>query len=289
MIAGAHKSGTSSLKEYLGQHPQICTHSQREIAYFVVDRLYNQGYESIFDRYFNLGSDHQLILAKNVDVMYSKSTILRLKDHNPSIQIVVVLRNPVDRAYSAYWYARRTGWETIPTFEEAIKADPDRHGEDLIKKWGCAYLSRSEYIHHIMKLYEYFRADQIHVYLLEDLIDNPDYVCQSIFEIFSDITSDFSPDTSYRVNPATIPKNRQFANYVYASDQNHYLKRIVRSVIPGGYIDKVRDTIIKMNEKEFSPPPINPATRMQLYKYFKPFNQQLEEVLGRDLSHWVYI
>ena len=286
MIAGAHKAGTSSLKEYLGQHPQICTHPQREIAYFIVEHLYQQGYEAIFDRYFDHRSYHQLILAKNVDVMYDKSTINRLQNHNPNMQIVIMLRNPVDRAYSAYWYARRTGSETLTTFEEAITANPERHGEDIIKKWGCSYHDRSEYIRHINNLCQYFPAWQLHIYLMEDLINSAEYVCRSIYKLFDDLDPDFVPNTNHRVNPSALPNNRLVADLVYSSSHYHNLKSVIRSVIPGRYIDMIRNTVIKLNETRFTPPPINSETRVQLIKHFKPYNQQLEDFLGRDLSLW---
>jgi len=43
---------------------------------------------------------------------------------------------------------------------------------------------------------------------------------------------------------------------------------------------------LKFNEREFAPPPINPSTKETLIEYFKPYNEQLSELLDRDLSHW---
>lgn len=183
------------MKEYLGQHPQITTHPQLEMAYFSIDKLFLQSYENIFPRYFSVEPGQKAIIAKNVDIMYNRIAIDRVKKHNKRIQIVLMLRNPVDRAYSAYWYHRRTGWEQIQTFEEAIFASPERFGNDDIKRRGCAYLDRSLYIRHIETLYDFFPEDQIHIFLLEDMKIDPVNLCKNIFSLLADIDPNYCPNT----------------------------------------------------------------------------------------------
>lgn len=66
MIAGAQKSGTTSLADYLAQHSQITTHKQLEMTFFVNDEEYQRGYQSIFNNYFSSDST-------NVGVVMGKS------------------------------------------------------------------------------------------------------------------------------------------------------------------------------------------------------------------------
>ncbi|MFB6216670.1 MAG: sulfotransferase domain-containing protein, partial [Candidatus Aenigmatarchaeota archaeon] len=131
-IVGFQKSGTSSLSYYVGQHPCIRGHKSREMSYFVSDREYKREFSSVFQEYYPDGVDQeQLVLAKSVDVAYVEKAAQRLKEHSPDCKIVMVLRDPVDRAYSAYWHMRREGWETKETFEKALDAEEEHKEEDI--------------------------------------------------------------------------------------------------------------------------------------------------------------
>ena len=126
-IAGAQKSGTSSLSYYLEQHPSIKCHKPREISYFVRDRAYEKDFPSVFQEYYQDGvGQDQLVLAKSVDLAYIEKAAQRLKEHSPDCKIVMALRDPIDRAYSAYWHMRREGWETKKTFEKALSVEEKR-------------------------------------------------------------------------------------------------------------------------------------------------------------------
>ena len=133
MIVGTQKSGTSSLLRYLAQHPDIHTHSQSEMTFFLQDHEYTRGYESAYAKYFAQCSENCKLIAKNVMVMYSHDIMQRIYQHNPKIHLVVLLREPVARAYSAYWWARRRGWENITSFEEALAAEQHRHQRRLVQ------------------------------------------------------------------------------------------------------------------------------------------------------------
>lgn len=74
----------------------------------------------IFTEYYHNIDEANLIGAKSVSMVISENAIKRLKTHNPACKIILVLRDPVKRAYSAYWYCRRMGWETAQTFDAAI-------------------------------------------------------------------------------------------------------------------------------------------------------------------------
>jgi hypothetical protein len=147
------------------------------MCYFVHDE-FKKGYDHVFQKYFgNNLNKGKILLAKHVMIMYSQEAVDRLHNHNPQMQIIAMLRNPIRRAYSAYWYARRMGWENIMTFEDAIKAEPYRLREGWLKWSNCAYLSNGEYYTHIVRLMKRFNEEQIHIYILEDMKNNPDKVC----------------------------------------------------------------------------------------------------------------
>jgi hypothetical protein len=124
VIAGAQKSGTTSLKEYLRKHKKVISHDQKEFGYLVRDRKYKEGYEIIFEEYFGRDvSIRNVVLAKSVSVMYIREAMKRTQKHNDEIKITAVIRDPIERAYSAYWYMRQNGWETERNLEDAIKLE----------------------------------------------------------------------------------------------------------------------------------------------------------------------
>ena len=296
MIVGAQKSGTSSLLRYLAQHPNIHTHPQPEMTFFLQDREYTRGYEWAFAKYFAPKNDHSHIkdtqlIAKNVMVMHSPESMQRIYKHNPGIHLVVLLREPVARAYSAYWWARRRGWENIKTYEEALAAEEARINEDWFKWRQCAYQYNSIYYPHVKNLITQFGSDHVHCILTDELKEDAEAVCQQLFHHIG-IHTNFKPIIAEKHNQAARPRSEHF-NYIFTQflASHNPLRRAIRKLIPDATAYKLRKTVLDWNDrpqKDTAPgtPPINPETRERQIAYFKPFNEQLAELLNRDLSGW---
>jgi len=285
VIAGAQKAGTTSLFQHLQQHPEIHAHEQREMCYFVTDE-FKRGYDGVFKKYYGEVDEKGIILAKHVMIMYSQEAIDRLYDHNPDAQIVLLLRNPVRRAYSAYWYARRMGWEKLRQFEDALKAEPGRLREGWLKWSNCAYLYNGEYHLHVKRILGRFNKRQLHIYLLEDLKEDPQRICLEIFALF-DIDSGFVPDAGERHNEATQARSETLARaYAAFLRPNNPVKRAIRALFPYTFLYRVRQNLKEANKKSFTPPPMNPETKEYLVRYFKSHNDQLGELIGRNVEHW---
>lgn len=280
MIVGAEKAGTSSLQKYLAQHPKITSHTRREMTYFVSDEEYALGYETVAARYFE-SADAPVVLAKSVGVMYLPAALQRLHEHNPAAQVVVCLRNPVSRAYSSYWFSRRMGWEDQPTFEQALQADPARFRGDPVREHACAYLERSTYVTHIQNIFALFPREQVHIFLTDDLKTNVKGVCNSIFEAAG--LEPFTVNAEREHNVAAQPKSAALARWLSSASP---LKRAIRKLVGGRARDQIKSRLREMNEETFTPPPIDDATRQRLAAYFKPYNDQLSGLIGRDLSSW---
>ena len=296
MIVGAQKSGTSSLLRYLAQHPEIHTHAQPEMPFFLQDREYTRGYAWAFAKYFagehpdNQIGDKQLI-AKNVMVMHSPEVMQRIYEHNPDIHLVVLLREPVARAYSAYWWARRRGWETIKTYEAALAAEEARLNEDWFKWRQCAYQYNSIYYPHVKNLITQFGSNRVHCILTDDLKADAVAVSQHLFRHI-EVASDFTPVIGERHNQAALPRSERF-NFLFTQflASHNPLRRAIRKLIPDATAYKLRKTVLDWNDRpqknmESVPPSLNPETRERQMAYFKPFNEQLAELLGQDLTHW---
>lgn len=283
MIVGAQKAGTTSLNSYLSQHSELVTHKQTEMIYFLDEKTYSLGYEQAFRRYFPNYENGKLLLAKNVGVMYSRTAMERLFQHNAKMHIYIVLRNPVDRAYSAYWFARRRGQEDLKTFEEAIAADPDRYKDKGVFRWGnTSYLDRSLYLKHVEMIFSIFPRSQTHIFLTDDMKNDIRSVCNQIFASVG-IEQGAALDTKREHNRASVARSELLARLI---GRKSFLKRTIRKILTDKPADKIKDMLNQFNEQKVDIPPISPETALQLKEYFKPYNDQLAKLIGRDLDHW---
>lgn len=286
MIVGSQKSGTSSLLRYLAQHPEIYAHPQPEMTFFLQDHEYEKGFKSTYNKYYSECPDNNHLIAKNVMVMCSPERIQRIYEHNPEMHLVVLLREPVARAYSAYWWARRRGWENINTFEDALAEEEERLNEDWFKWRQCVYKFNSVYYPHIQNLIANFGKDQVHCFSTDELKDNSVSICQKLYDLIG-VDDDFEPEVEQQYNQAAMPKSEKLG-YLFTqflSSQNP-LRRAMRKIIPTKTAYKLKKVVFDFNDKPFTPPPINPMTHRELFDYFQPFNEQLAALIGKDLSHW---
>ncbi|MBW2072027.1 MAG: sulfotransferase domain-containing protein [Deltaproteobacteria bacterium] len=289
MIIGAQKAGTTTLFHYLQRHPGIITHRQREMTFFFNDHELREGYKQAFRRYFgDQTRTSGVILAKHALAMYSADALRQLYLHNPNTQLVILLRNPIERAYSAYWYARRRGWETLTTFEAALKAEPRRLATGGWRQWrNCAYQYNGLYAEHVERVYDVFDKKQVHIYLSEELRSNAEAVCQEIFHAL-EIDPALAGQTHLFLNRAAIARSEAFAQiFARFLSSKHPLKMAVRSLIPDSVSCKLRYLVLRVNEKGFTPPGMLPETRKQLRTFFYKDNEKLEALLGRNLVQWL--
>lgn len=144
LVIGAHKSGSTSLYNYLKQHPDVFLPDVEENRFFTKDEFYSED-TTFLDIYYRDLRTEQVVGGKNVHLMYFPWAAERVYNYNPRMKLVVILRNPIDRAYSAYWFARKNGWESCRTFEEAIKREPERLNGSYEEQTELTYLTHSYY------------------------------------------------------------------------------------------------------------------------------------------------
>lgn len=283
VIAGAQKSGTSSLQRYLGQHPQIGTHSERELTYFVVDREFRSPYREVFDHYFPASArECDVLLAKSAGIMFVPEALERLRRHNPRCRIIVSLRNPVDRAYSAYWYMRRKGRETASSFEEAVQEHGRADDGTGWRESQLAYLARGEYADQLERVTEAFGRERWKAVLLDDLQRDAVGVCRELFRHLG-VDPAFEPRAVRRHNPSKSPRSEFVSRLVVADNA---LRRALGRLLPRSWKRAIRSVVEQVNETPFEPPSMKPETRARLVEHFRPHNERLERILGRDLSEW---
>ena len=176
MIIGAMKSGTSSLHYYLTQHPAVIAPLRKEVHYF--DLHYDQG-----ERWYraNFGKAGQAGLNLDSSPYYLFHPLAPQRAHAlvPEAKLIVLLRDPVRRAYSHYWHQRDKKRERL-SFEDAVAAEPERVGDDEQRlargeieqshaHQHYTYLARGRYAEQLERWLRFYPRERLLVLQFEDL------------------------------------------------------------------------------------------------------------------------
>jgi hypothetical protein len=250
VIIGAAKAGTTSLYGWLSEHPFVAPATQKEVHFF--DYNYYRG-EDWYRRHFPLRSQRAAFAREHgrpfLTGEASPSYIShywapqRLAKLLPRARLIVMLRNPADRAYSQFQMSRREGEEQLD-FAEAIASEDRRLDNERARamksphynSWpiGCwSYLMRSRYAEQLERWFALFPAGQFHILTLEEMAHDPRQALDGIHQFLG------LPAHRYE-----DPRPLHIASY---------------------------DSMTA-------------ADRAQLTDYFRPHNERLYELLGRDLG-----
>lgn len=275
MIVGVEKAGTTSLLRYLSEHPEIASHEVMEMPYFVNNDIYRNGWKQSFKDYFNTGIGQKIILAKSVGCMYWNHVPERLYQHNPNLKLIAVLRNPVDRAYSAYWYALQMGREDKMTFEEAILAENERlKTESDYHLRYHAYLHRGLYGLQLNHLLKFFKPDQIKIIAYEKFIENPTETVNSLFN-FLDLNI-VKVNTTIRHNETSRERNQTIT---WLERQNPVIRKGISAFLPVNLKNKIKSLLERTNHKQSQKiPSIDARFKSQLIKFFEDDDLLLQEI-----------
>ncbi|HET9693501.1 MAG TPA: sulfotransferase [Steroidobacteraceae bacterium] len=176
MIIGAMKAGTSSLHNYLTQHPGVIAPLRKEVHYF--DLQYGNGERWYRANFGPLGRPG-LNLDSSPYYLFHPLAAQRAHALVPQAKLVVLLRDPIRRAYSHYWHERDKRRERL-SFEDAIAAEPERVGDDEQRlargeiqqsraHQHCTYLARGRYAEQLERWLRFYPREQLLVLQFEDL------------------------------------------------------------------------------------------------------------------------
>ena len=190
------------------------------------------------------------------------------------------MRQPADRAYSNYLHYRRAGLEPLPDFGQALAAEAAR----IAQGWGpwpfWHYRQVGFYAAQLQRYYDRFSQEQIMVCLFDDLQADPVGLLQKMFA-FIGVDAAFIPDTAVRHNIGGQPKNRALYRLMTRANP---LKTAVKAILPQKIRWRLRDGLHGLNVVT---PPFPPALRQRLNADYQADIGQLQDLIGRDLSHWL--
>lgn len=288
LIIGGQKCGTTSLYRYLAKHPDVFMSPVKELRFFSGEAASrkaapNEGRAisnfATYCEHFEGASEHQAAGEASPSYIFYPGTAERIHQHLPDVQIIAILRDPIDRAFSEYWHHWRMGRKLNDDFlsfvrSEDVNADP-QFGDlrDCVRR-GLYYRQLEPY-------FRLFDREQLLILLHEDLRSDARALAQRTCE-FIGVNSDFAPNTIQAHNRGKMP----------GVGWKYRIAQVIERWIDWGIPDestriKYRHQIrLRLQSRRMTP---SDRVRRELIPFFEQDVQNLESLVGRDLSGWVTV
>jgi len=293
LIVGAAKAGTTSLYYYLKEHFEIFLPERKELRFFsqMKGDFEGQGDEKLnktiiknideYIEFFKAVKIEKAIGDVSPDYLYYfENSILNIKKFLENPKVIIILRNPIDRAFSHYLHFVRDGRETL-SFEEALKEEGRRRA--LNWEWAWYYKDVGFYYNQVKTYLENFL--EVKVYLYDDLKKDPLNLVQDIYR-FLEVDDSFIPKSiGEKFNVSGIPKNKFLHAFLTKPNLvKSAIKPLVKLFLPE---KRRRNFQNKLLQKNLKKPQIKPETREYLIELYKEDILKLQDLIKRDLSHWL--
>ena len=300
LIIGATKGGTTSLYNYLRQHPDVYMPDMvKEPRFFVVgDRevVRENGPEgwrpgghvttlAEYQALFHGATTRRARGEASPQYLYYPDVPGRIRAYIPDVELIVILRDPVARAYSAFLHQTRDGVEPCSDFAAALQDEPRRIQEG----WSPLYHYRAQgfYYEQLSRYYRLFPSENIHAYLYDDLRRDPLGLVQNMFGALG-VDRTFRPSTEVQHNVSGVPKSRRLHHmYMFLKGSNRSgVKSFGKRLLPRTLRATLRENAVQQLQKNLVKPSLDPDVRVMLREGFRADILKLQELIGRDLSRW---
>ena len=187
IIAGAQKSGTTALNYYLKRHRQIALPIKKELHFFDRDELFAGApvsYEPLHRMFrpIRLGA----IAGENTPIyLYWRPALERIREYNAAIKLIIILRNPIERAFSQWNMQRQRGSEPLE-FLDAIRAEPSRIAQaapQQLRKF--SYVDRGRYGEQLERAFQLFPRQQFLLIKYEEFRARQKETVEKVFQLLN--------------------------------------------------------------------------------------------------------
>lgn len=292
LVVGAAKSGTTSLFHYLVQQQNVYIPSVKECRFFSQLSKNYKGLGAEYfpnsgitdeDRYFSFYKGHEGDICGDISndyLYYYEESIRNIKKYlTDQVRIVVILRNPIDRAYSNYMHHVRDGWEDC-SFDEAIAKEAFRINNNW--SWVYHYIAVGMYSRQVEAYKKEF--EKVRVFLYEDLKDRENFLNDLLRFLGLSGGNLKIDDRVYNVSG--YPRSKMLHNFLtHENTLKSFMKSICKLVVPENEI--IRNIIGRIKTKNLVKKEMNYYTREYLKDVFSDDIGRLSKIIGRDLSHWL--
>jgi hypothetical protein len=284
LIIGAGRSGTTSMYKYLEGHPEICMSYIKEIHFFSFDDLYARG-DKYYHSFFK-GSDQQKKIGVDTYLLIDKKGPERVKQYNPDMKIIVLLRDPIERAYSGYQYALNNGYlKKSISFQQAAQNEGYHiENSDIIKCNNLCNIYQSMYYEHISYWMEFFPSENFLFLRTSDLRSDINTLFDKLSD-FLNIKEFKNKDAQITVNKASESKSKLLQQFLL--DRSNPLRVFLRRILPKAIKTKIlksniTEKLSSFNRKDVTYAPISGEDYRTAESYLEHDMKLLREIYKID-------
>jgi hypothetical protein len=309
IVIGAVKAGTTSLYHYLAQHPDIQMSRLNWPRFFHFDgqvpdfdalaAKYGPTYRLESEERFKLMTppkiprnvgDYESLWEANPEekargeisptYLYDPAVPACIRNRLPNAKLIVILRNPVARAYSHYVMDLRNGWEEINDFAQALEREPFEIDDFW---WGKRhYIRHGFYVNPLQRFLREFDSEQIKVFLYDDYQASPHKMLRVLFRYLG-VGPSFEVDMSMRYNKGLLPADTRVTRFLRL---RHPVKHLLLSLFPKKLVLSFRQRIIE-KQSLTGAPSMTREIEKRLIEIFRDDVLCLQDLVKRDLSTWL--
>jgi hypothetical protein len=290
LVIGAARSGTTALTSFLAEHPDVFVTSPKEPHFLAfpggAPRFVGLGDDDLINRaavrdeqawraLFRGRAESRRGEGSVTTLAYPEASVPAIERYcAPGCRLVVMLRDPVDRAFSSWLYLRSRGYDA-GSFEQCLDAEEERTRAGWSHMWQLARLSR--YAEQLRPFTAAF-GDRLLVVVQEEFEADPTGQLRRVLE-FLEVDPDADIDPSRRVNASGVPRSRTVTSALNVLRRSPALRRVVTAVVPQRQRERVRSANLDRRTME-------PATRAGLAALLADDVRDLQDLLGRRLTMW---
>jgi len=289
LVIGAPKCGTTSLHHYLSQHPEVYVPKRKELHYFSYE--YMQRFAAgpgdahiliplcttrqAYEKHYEQVGTQRAVGDVSPSYLYYAEVSERIKAELGQPKIVVVLRDPIAKAFSQYMHLVRDNRETL-TFYDALMAEAQRIREGWAALW--RYAESSLYADKLRRYLDIFGADHVKLLLFEELTQAPHQVIRDLFS-FLDIDPHFRPNTSKVHNRSGQPRSKMLADFLVKPNA---VMTIAKKMVPERVRTPIRLALMTLNTGAKGQ--IDDKSRAYLREFFATDVREVEKLFGKKLD-----
>ncbi len=292
-VAGAGRSGTTALTDFVRQHPDGFVTDPKEPHFLAFagappaftgpgdgDNI-NRRSVTELGRYLGLYEEAAGALARGdgsvTTMYYHDRAIPRIQRWFPDARIVMILRDPAARAFSSYQYMRARGYEPETDFGRALDLEESRIAAGWQHLWH--YTRMGLYARPVEAYLSAFGSERVKVFFYEELVEEPDRLARDLFA-FLGLDRDVDVKTDRRVNASGEIRNPKMQELMKFAAARPAVRKVVRRAVPFHVREQIRS-------KNLSRRTMTERIRQQLASRFSGDLARLRAVLDREGPDWL--
>jgi len=294
-IAGAPKAGTTALHAALARHPALYMSPVKEPKFFMTNgpppnqggpgdiKTYREHIwrQSEYEKLFEASPGGQLRGESTPFYLYNHAAQLRIRKLVPAAKLIVILRDPVERAHSNWTHLWSAGLDPIDDFIRACEAEDRRIAEGWADFWH--YLHLGMYGRQLEHLYSVFPPEQVLIFRYRALVTDPTAVLDGVCRFLGVPDGRLAeiPRENVTAHPRSTARHRSVARLMRAGSN-------LASVLPGQVGSSVTDALQRRLQADGQPrQPLTWEQRRLLLPRFEADIRLLESLTGEEFSDWL--